>query len=127
MMSRSEWEDLCDRCGICCLVKIEDEDDGTVYYTNIICRNYDIEQRCCSCYETRAEKHPDCIVLNQNNFNGFDWLPKSCAYRKALLPTAELSGQTAVNVVDLIGKLNLVAEKENMNFVEHIIELPGVT
>ena len=37
-LSQAEWEALCDGCGKCCLLKLEDEDTGKIEYTNIACK-----------------------------------------------------------------------------------------
>jgi hypothetical protein len=81
-MSRTEWESLCDGCGQCCLVKVEDEDTADIYLTRLACRLLDIGScRCCD-YENRHASEPDCIVIAPENVAELSWLPESCAYRR---------------------------------------------
>lgn len=80
-MSQDEWESLCDGCGRCCLVKLEDEETGDIALTDIACRLLD-NQRCkCKQYDTRHEIVPDCVRLTPKNISQLKWMPKSCAYR----------------------------------------------
>ncbi len=37
-MTKDEWESLCDGCGLCCMVKLQDEDTDQVFITNVGCR-----------------------------------------------------------------------------------------
>jgi len=62
-MSREEWESLCDGCGRCCLVKLEDEDTGEILTTSVVCALYDTERGGCSDYANRHAHMPDCIGL----------------------------------------------------------------
>ena len=80
-MNREEWEALCDGCGLCCLHKLEDIDTGELVYTGIVCRHYDQTNARCTCYDTRHEKVPDCLVLTPELVATLDWLPETCAYR----------------------------------------------
>lgn len=80
-MSPAEWEALCDRCGRCCLVKLEDEDSGEILHTNVGCKLFDAGACACSNYPRRHEKVADCIRLTPEQVRSLRWLPGSCAYR----------------------------------------------
>lgn len=80
-LSREEWEALCDGCGQCCLVKLEDEETAEVVYTDVACRLLDIGACRCSRYEERAEVVPDCVALSPDNLDRLPWMPRTCAYR----------------------------------------------
>ena len=76
-----EWEALCDGCAKCCLHKLEDEDNGDVFYTKVRCRYLDEESCRCTDYANRSILVPNCIALNRDNVDDFEWLPSTCAYR----------------------------------------------
>ena len=80
-LSDRQWEDVCDGCGRCCLVKLEDEDSGEIAYTNVACEYLNAETCRCRDYENRSGINPRCIVLTRHNLETLDAMPFSCAYR----------------------------------------------
>ena len=90
-LSRSEWELLCDGCAKCCLHKIEDEESGALYSTNVVCEYLDSEQCQCLNYAQRSVLVPDCVTLDADNLQHVYFMPATCSYRllaegKALPP-----------------------------------------
>ena len=80
-MTVAEWESLCDGCGLCCLVRFEDEETGEIIPTRVHCRLFDPDACRCTDYAARKVHVPDCIKLTPGNIEALEWMPASCAYR----------------------------------------------
>ncbi len=81
-MSSDQWEALCDRCGKCCLEKLEEEDTGRIFYTNVACKLLDTARGTCGDYRHRSRLVHDCIELTPATLANPYWLPTTCAYRR---------------------------------------------
>ena len=81
-LTDEEWESLCDGCARCCLIKLEDEDTGKLYYTRVACRLLD--SSCCRCtaYAERQAVVSDCLNIRTLPREQYKWLPPTCAYRR---------------------------------------------
>lgn len=81
-MTKPEWEALCDGCGRCCLLKLEDADTQEVEFTNVACRLFDGQTSRCGQYALRKQLVKDCVVLTPENIERIAyWMPATCAYR----------------------------------------------
>ena len=80
-LDRGEWEALCDGCGRCCVHKLEDDETGLLYATNVACRLLDRRNGRCTDYPNRKAKVADCVMLSQDNLAALEWLPDTCAYK----------------------------------------------
>ncbi len=80
-LSKEQWESLCDSCGKCCCIRLEDEDNGDIYITDVACKLFDPETCQCTDYPKRSVHVPDCVTLTPENVHQLHWMPQTCAYR----------------------------------------------
>ncbi len=80
-LDRAQWEALCDGCGRCCVHKLEDEETGELFPTNVACKLLDRHSGQCSDYRHRRAYVPECVRLTPKLAATLDWLPETCAYK----------------------------------------------
>jgi uncharacterized cysteine cluster protein YcgN (CxxCxxCC family) len=80
-MTEAEWESLCDGCGLCCQIRVEDVDTGEITLSNAACRLLDLDTNRCGDYANRKAKVPDCVKVTPDNVLSLNWLPHTCGYR----------------------------------------------
>ncbi len=130
-MSQDEWESLCDGCGRCCLHKLEDDDDGVIYYTNVACHLLDLKTCRCKRYPDRISLVSDCICLTPANRKSFYWLPPTCTYRlldegKELPEWHPLlsNNKESIHTSGISVRDFAIEETEGLDLEEYVIELP---
>ncbi|MEE9352028.1 MAG: YcgN family cysteine cluster protein [Thiotrichaceae bacterium] len=132
-LSQDEWEQLCDHCGKCCLLKLEDEDSGDVYYTDVACKLMNASDCTCSQYSEREKLVPDCLKLTKENLEQISWMPLSCAYRR-IMEGRGLPGWHHLVCGDkeeihrqgcsVVGKFIYEGDVNDENIEERIVEWP---
>ena len=80
-MTEAEWESLCDGCGRCCMVLLEEATSGRLYETNVACKLFDVARRRCKNYSQRQKLVKDCVKLSPGTAS-LSWMPETCAYRR---------------------------------------------
>ncbi|MCP5085916.1 MAG: YcgN family cysteine cluster protein [Rhodobacteraceae bacterium] len=131
-LNRQEWEALCDGCGKCCVLKLEDEDTGAVHYTDVACRLFDADTCSCGNYPLRKQLVAGCVVLTPENIErNAHWMPKTCTYRllqesKPLpdwhpLLTGDLRSTDAAGM-SVRGRVCAEYEVDEQDLEDHVLE-----
>ena len=128
-LSLNEWESLCDGCGKCCLLKLEDEETGKIEFTNVGCKLLSSDNCKCIKYDKRHKIVDDCIKLEYKNINKIKWLPNSCSYKLLYegkkLPDWHHLITNDHNTIHTTGNSiqgKFVSENENLDLEDYIIE-----
>lgn len=127
-MSDSEWEQICDGCGQCCLNKVIDDATDKILFTNVACDQLDRKTAQCKHYMNRFEYEPDCIQLTRENLKTIEWLPKTCSYFYFLthgkLPEWHpllVGSQKQMDLKRISIKNRIVYEKDVIHWEDHVI------
>jgi len=131
-MTSGQWEQLCDGCGRCCLNKLENENTGEIYHTDVACRLLDPDTCRCASYTDRKRFVPDCQILTHQNLKRYAWLPSTCAYR--LLAEGDslywwhplVSGDPeTVHDAGISVRGRIVSERDTDDLENHVVSWPA--
>lgn len=81
-MSETQWESLCDGCGRCCLIKLQDEETDEIFTSDVHCRLFNSDACRCNNYAQRFDLVSDCVKITAQNIPQLSWMPSTCAYRR---------------------------------------------
>lgn len=111
-----EWEAICNQCGKCCLIKIQDEDSDEIYYTDVVCQYMDKKTCQCTKYTERCHLVPTCLKLTPQNIDKIEWMPQSCAYR------ALFEGRPKPKRKDISNRCISELEVKEEDLEDHIVD-----
>lgn len=131
-MNSDQWESLCDGCGKCCLLKLEDEDTLEIAYTNIACRQLNLGTCQCNNYSQRSRLVPDCVTMTPALVKELAWMPPTCAYRRVAEgkplswwhPLISEDPET-VHQAGMSVRGRCISERVAGDFEDHVVSWPG--
>ncbi len=118
-LNPSEWEALCDGCARCCVVKLEDEDTGEIFYTDVACRYLDLDTGRCTDYANRSSINPDCVTLSKKNLALMRIMPSTCAYRRTHERRRVVLDVKSLSVCGKVVSEDAIAERD---LEDHIVD-----
>ncbi len=105
-MTQQQWELVCRGCGLCCLCKYYVDDDNSVAYARVACKNLDLKTRRCKCYECRL-KRGACHNVSLDIVRAARVLPANCAYVEILYGPAAPANCAQVNWDDIVSEADI--------------------
>ena len=82
-----EWDAICKRCGICCLVKLSM--GGGIVYTTLACNHLDLQTKQCTVFKDRLKNQNNCSKLDVEGVIQGELVPASCGYSEFLFGPAK--------------------------------------
>ena len=80
-MTPKEWDALCKKCGLCCLIKLSSGFKNVTLYTDFCCEHLNCSTKACKIYKKRIEAEKgNCRKANLDIVLNNELLPASCAY-----------------------------------------------
>lgn len=102
-LDEASWDKICKNCGLCCMTKVEDDDDK-IYYSNYACPHFDIKSKKCKCYDCRL-KNDSCQKITLEHILAGRSMPDSCAYVEHVFGPAkfpaDIDWSSTKNISDL--------------------------
>lgn len=86
LQNRSQWEDICDKCGLCCYERDVYDDGEMAVDLSAPCEFLNTETNRCTIYDHRFDTCPECKKVTFRKAISKDKLPPSCAYRRLFSP-----------------------------------------
>lgn len=115
-----EWEAVCNQCGKCCLIKLQDDETEDIYYTDVVCKYMDMETCRCTKYTERCKLVPTCLKLTPKNVDKIEWMPPSCAYR------ALVENRSKPKRIPVSGRCISETQVNEDELEDHIIDWPDL-
>ena len=108
-MNSVQWEQLCMRCGRCCLKKFKR--DGKTVFTRIACFKLSVGTKTCTNYVNRQRYVADCKQMSPTFIP--EYMPSTCSYVRYV---NDLPPATMEEVDELYPWDNVVSERELITF-----------